>query len=64
MCVEDEELEEEYVFGQVSTCATRFAAKGAMWLTTHFYLMNVIYLSQTKKARGLFDIRGVCRYGP
>jgi len=52
MCVEDEELEEEYVFEQVSTCATRFAAKGAMWLTTHFYLMNVIYLSQTKKKGG------------
>jgi hypothetical protein len=55
MCVEDKELEEEYVFGQVSTCATRFVAKGAMWLTTHFCLMNVIYLSQTKEKGGKRD---------
>jgi hypothetical protein len=51
MCVGDEELEEEYVFGQASTCATRFAAKGAIWLVTHFYLMNVIYLSPNEEKR-------------
>jgi hypothetical protein len=45
MCVgeeEEEELEGEDESGQVRTCATRFVAKGAIWLMTHFYIMNVI----------------------
>jgi len=42
MCVGEVEEESEEL--QAKTCATRFVAKGAMWLTTHFYLMNVIYV--------------------